>query len=363
MRRGILSGRPPAVNGRSTPYNRRPSGMGERSAMVLVALALLAAAPAAAQPALTRRGPLPSRDEWLLAQPLLTLPAAAPDPLERRQIEVRLDGDWGSDFGWVGGLGGATGSLRYVVDGEHRSGSLTVRRGFGAGVTLGVRVPVLWRGPGILDGVIDTWHRALGFPDGGRSYFPDNCLRVDGRDTSRRPIAWQGRTGTGLGNVELEASEVLSGLEEARGWRTALSLRASLPTASAPFAGAGGGAGAQLLAAHPLGARADVYAGLGATLFTRRDVQGLDYRRLRPQGFLALEARLTRGWSAIVQLDAAGRLVTNLDSYPGGTVYLRVGSKFGLRRGWMLEGGITEGIIHQVAATDFGFIAAVARRF
>src|SRR6266550_913487 len=128
--------------------------MDEWRAMGLVAWALLAAAPLAAQPALSRRGPLPSRDEWLLAQPLLTLPAAAPDPLERRQVEVRLDGDWGSDFGWVGGLGGPTGDLRYIVDGEHRSAALTVRRGFGGGLTLGIRVPVLWRGPGIMDGMI-----------------------------------------------------------------------------------------------------------------------------------------------------------------------------------------------------------------
>src|SRR5712691_993550 len=295
MRRGAYRVRR-GPSTRATTYNRRPSGMGARRAMTLAALALLAAAPAGAQTAPTRRGPLPSRDEWLLAQPLLTLPAAAPDPLERRQVEARLDGDWGSDFGWVGGLGGSTGDLRYIVDGEHRSAALTVRRGFGGGLTLGIRVPVLWRGPGIMDGMIDGWHRTFGFPDGGRSYFPDNRFRVDGRDTSRRPIAWAGRAGTGVGNVEMEAYEVLSGLEEAGGWRTAASLRASLPTASAPFAGAGGGLGAQLLAAHPLGARADVYAGLGATVFTRREVEGLEYRRTRPQAFLAVAARLTRGW-------------------------------------------------------------------
>jgi hypothetical protein len=36
------------------------------------------------------------------------------------------------------------------------------------------------------------------------------------------------------------------------------------------------------------------------------------------------------------------------------TAYLRVGSKFGLRGRWMLEAGITEGIRHQEAITDFG---------
>jgi hypothetical protein len=40
-----------------------------------------------------------------------------------------------------------------------------------------------------------------------------------------------------------------------------------------------------------------------------------------------------------------------------------VGSKFGLRGGWMLEGGITEGVKHQEAITDFGVFAALAHRF
>jgi len=351
------------VNAGSTPIIAGLSGMGARTPSILVAAALLAAAPAAAQSAPTRRGPLPSRDEWLLAQPMLTLPAAAPDPLDHGETEVRFDGDWGSDFSWVGGFGGPSGDLRYLVDGEHRSGSLTVRRGFGGGVTLGVRVPLLWRGPGILDGVIDWWHRAFGFPDGGRSFFPDNQFRVEGRDPSRRPIAWKGRAGTGLGNVELDVQHVITGRDDARGWRTALAWCASLPTATGTFSGAGSGIGVQLLAAHPLGSRVDLYAGAGSAFNTRRTFQGITYRRARPQGFLALEARVTHGWSAIAQLDAASRLVTNLDSYPGSTIYLRVGSKFGLRHGWMLEGGITEGLIHQVAATDFGLIVGIARRF
>lgn len=325
---------------------------------------LAVSAPVFAQPAGSgRRGPLTGRDEWLLAQPLLTLPASSPDPLERGRMEARLDGDWGSDFGWDGTLGGRDPSLRFLVDGEHRSAALTVRRGFGGGLTVGVRVPVLWRGTGIMDGMIDAWHGALGLPDGGRSLFPNNRLRVEARDDRRQPVRWGGGQGAGLGNVEVEAHQVLSGLEDPRGWRTALVARVSAPTATGPFAGAGSAAGLQAVVARPLGGRTNMYAGLGTTVFSRGEIEGLRYRRLRPQGFLAFEGRLTRGWSVVVQLEAASRLVTHVDSYPGGLAYLRVGSKFGLHRGWTLEGGITEGIVNQTAATDFGVIGALGRRF
>ena len=53
----------------------------------------------------------------------------------------------------------------------------------------------------------------------------------------------------------------------------------------------------------------------------------------------------------------------DIADYPGTTVYLRVGSKFGLHAGWMLEAGITEGIKNQIAITDFGVLFALGRRF
>src|SRR5262245_57002578 len=202
--------------------------------LILVAASVAAqAAPPAPDAPPARRGPIPARDEWLLAQPLLSLPATSPDPLARGRFEARLDGDWGSDFALVGGLGGRTGALHYLVDGEHRSGALTVRRGFGGGFTLGLRASVLWRGPGIMDGVIDAWHHALGFPDGGRSLLPNNQLRVDGRDEEKRPVHWDGQAGTGLGNLEIEAHQVIAGRADA--WRAAVVGRVSAPTATGAF--------------------------------------------------------------------------------------------------------------------------------
>jgi hypothetical protein len=328
---------------------------------ILIASAVLAATPALAQTA--RRGPFPSRDEWMLAQPLLTLPATSPDPLPRGRCEVRLDGDWGSDFSVVGGAGSRLSNPSYFVDGEHRSGALTVRRGFGGGLTLGLRASVVWRGSGLMDGIIDFWHRALGLPDGGRSLFPEDRLRVEARDGAGRPLLWTGRAGAGLGNLELEASQVLIGKDDASGWRAAVVARLGAPTATGPFADAGSAAGLQLVAARPLGDRTNVYLGVGSTVFSRTELLGLEYARGRAQGFVSFEGRLTRGWSMIVQLDAASRLVTNVEDYPGATMYVRVGSKFGLRGGWMIEGGITEGVRNQQALTDFGVLGAIGRRF
>jgi hypothetical protein len=306
------------------------------------------------------RGPVESRDEWLLAQPVLTLPALSPDPLGAGRTEIRLDGDWGSDFGVDIGPGGRAQDLRFLVDGEHRSGAVTVRRGFGARWTLGARAVVLWRGHGLMDGIIDGFHSTFDLPDSGRSLYPNGQLRVEGRAPDRLAVAWGGRAGTGLGNVELEAQRSFG--RPGEGWRTAIAMRVSAPSATGPFAGAGPAAGAQLLAARTFGSRTEIYGGLGMSVRSEREFEGLRYPRTRLQAFTALDVRLARGWSVVAQLDGAGRLVENVDSYPGALAYLRFASRWRIA-GWTLETGVTEGVVSQEAATDFGVLAGIRRVF
>src|SRR5258708_30257003 len=106
-----------------------------RRSRLLTAPAVLAGTPARAQP-YERRGPLPSRDQWLLAQPLLSLPATSPDPLARGHCEARLDGDWGSDFSVVEV---ASARLCYLIVGEPLSGTLTLPRSFNRSHLLSIR--------------------------------------------------------------------------------------------------------------------------------------------------------------------------------------------------------------------------------
>jgi len=70
------------------------------------------------------------RDGWLLVQTRLSLPALSPDTVRGGQTRIRLEGDWGSDFGWRGAPSSGQ-DLRFMFDGEHRSAALTVSHGLG----------------------------------------------------------------------------------------------------------------------------------------------------------------------------------------------------------------------------------------
>ena len=325
-------------------------------------LAFASAAPGAdaGPPRPRRRGPLEIRDQWLLAQPRLTLPALSPDPLPRGQTRVALDLAWGSDFGFQPSYSPAR-RTDYLVDGEHRTVALEVRHGISPAVTVGARLPVRWRGGGRMDGIVDWFHRLTGLPGGARPDFPVDQLKVEWASTGRALASWEGEGGGGLGNVELSAQWAVRRREP--GWTVALAGRTTLPTGSGAFAGNGAEAGAQLVAARPLGGAFDLYAGAGATLHATRALDAVEYTRARGHGFVALEWRPGLRWSLSAEVDAGTRLVENLPRYPSWQSYLRIGAAVDVSRRWRVTGGFVEGIKSQNATTDFGIVAGVSRTF
>ena len=305
-----------------------------------------------------RRGPIDSRDEFLLAQPRLTLPAVSPDPLPPGETRWRLAADWGNDFGYRLRRQGDVRRTLYFIDGEHRSAVLSVSHGFGPRLTAGARLPLLWRGGGVLDGLIDRWHRLTGLPDSNRPQYPRDELHVSGLDPRLQPIAWSGAAGSALGPLELALQWSLG----ARGgWATAVATRVQLPTAGGSFGGGGVQAGAQLLAAHGLGGGGDVYLGLGGTAASARAQQGLTYARLRPGGFLAFEWRPWRAVSLLAQGDAASRLVRDVEGFPGLHLTLKMGARVDVAPSWRLQAGFTEGLYAVSATTDFGVMVGLER--
>jgi hypothetical protein len=152
-------------------------------------------------------------------------------------------------------------------------------------------------------------------------------------------------------------------MREPSGWRTAVVGRVALPIGTGPFAGGGVDLGAQLLAAHRLGSRFDVYLGAGGTFFGSEEIDGFEYVRFRPHGFVALEWRPGWRWSLYAEASGAGRLLTNIDAYPDMHAYFKMGSKVDLSRTWRIEGGFVEGIKNLQATVDFGVFLGLSREF
>ncbi len=318
---------------------------------------------AAAASAQEAGGPLGAREEWLLAQPRLTLTPLATDTLAAGRGELRLRLDWGNDFGWRQDTPGEQPKQRsYLVDGEHRTLDLSLRHGLTRSIELELRIPVEWRGAGSLDRVIDWYHGWSGFPDNGRRFFGVDLYRIEGQDASGRPVAWRD-AGTGLGNIEIGGRLRLADGGGGDDWRAILATRLALPTGTGPYAGHGAGLGLQLAAGRRLGRHFDLTAGGGGGVQSATEVDSVRYERLRAHAFGALEWLVSRRWSVLLETTASSRLVTNLPQYAGFQLYLNLGSRFRLDSGWAFEVGFTEGIVNQRNTTDFAFQLGLTRRF
>jgi hypothetical protein len=325
---------------------------------------LLAAFPAAAagpdDP--VHRGPSEIRDEHVFAQPRLTLPATAPWTAPVGRWTLATSALWSNSFSWNQDEPGENPAHRaYLVDGEGLTLDTTLSRGLRPNLDVALRLPVRWRGGGAMDELIDSWHRFFGLPDGGRPYFVQNAFRVEGTTTGGAPFSWTDRSGGGLGALELSSRWRVVGGGDAPA-SVALVGRLTLPTATGPFAGHGAAAGAQLVVAVPLARWLDLYSGVGGTAQGDGPVEGVAYEPARAHGFLALEWRPWRGFSLVAETDAASRLVSNVERYPGTHWMLNVTGRVDVGRRLRLDLGFTENLRDQLSTTDFALFTALALR-
>jgi hypothetical protein len=328
----------------------------------LALLALLAVAAASSGQDALPRGPAEIRDEHVFAQPRLTLPAVSTATTPSGRWALGVASLWSNSFSWDQDRPGEDPVLRrYLVDAETLTLDATVRRGLRPGLDVGLRLAFRWRGGGAMDPLIDWWHRVGGFPDGNRPDFLRNAYRVEGRTTDGPAFSWTPYRGGGLGDAEIDARWRAIG----RGPDTpslALVLRASLPTGTAPFDGNGFGGGVQAVVSTPLGRRFAVHAGAGGTAQDPAPVRGVEYRATRAHGFLALEWVASRRLSLVAETDAASRLVTNVEHYPGTHWMLNVAGRLDLGARARLDIGFTENLVDQRSTTDFALYAAFALR-
>ncbi|MDA1194480.1 MAG: DUF3187 family protein [Planctomycetota bacterium] len=311
------------------------------------------------------RGPVEVHDQWILAQPRMTLPAVSPDALPVRTWSLGLHVDRGSDFGWdQSGPAESPTDRRFIVDGEHQATELRVRYGAHANFGVGVRIPVYWRGGGFMDEPIDWFHEAfagIGFLDNGRPSFDKDQYRVNGRDDAGNTFSWDDKRGTALGNIELEAYWHFRRPCCRSDWRGAVIARVALPTGGEPYH-SGLDLGAQFVAAKQLGSRFDFYAGFGGTWSAEDEINGVFYESFRGQAFAAIEYAILRRWSVIVESNFATRLVTNIARYPAESWYINVSTRFDISSCVEIYAGFTENLADQQGTIDFGAFAGLIWR-
>lgn len=121
-----------------------------------------------------------------------------------------------------------------LLDGESYRFTFDGRYGIGYGLELGLEIPYVFFNGGFLDGTIDAWHGAFGFPEGGRNLAPRNRLLITYQRDQRERLRID-QSNSGFGDLRFKGGLRLG--DSHKNGNSALALRASLkvPTGDPDF--------------------------------------------------------------------------------------------------------------------------------
>lgn len=214
-----------------------------------------------------------------------------------------------------------------------------------------VELPLAWRGGGILDGVIDDFHRLIGFNGGDRQYVPSNAYRIAYHATGAPGVVVA--RGGALGDVPVEVGRLL---HESAGTELALWAGLKLPTGSRDHATGSGATdlAAWLSAGHRFGSRLSVDAQAGL-MRTGGSGEFTHVARIVEFGTLSIIGAATRRVSIVAQADVHSALPASELAFLRPAVIGALGARVRLGPALALDAGIQEDLVtnHSPDATFY----------
>jgi hypothetical protein len=217
-----------------------------------------------------------------------------PDVLPAGMWRQRIDLDDVNEYGSK-----AKGSEAILLDGEAAQLSYNLRYGVADRWELGMFVPLLVQGGGILDPIIQGWHRFWGLPNGGRQFAPNNrYLYQYARDG--QTVLDVSQSSTSFGDIQLT-----TGYEVADHLAARAMLK--LPTGSASDLSGNDAAGGALwldggLPLKHMFRRLTLYASIGYSFNGTGHILSQQQKKALPFGGAGFRIELTDRWDARLQM-------------------------------------------------------------
>lgn len=240
--------------------------------------------------------------------------------------------------------------------------TLAARRGLGRGVELEIVLPFVSFGGGVLDSIVESAHRTLGFDQEGRSGISRNGILVYSRG-SGTDLLIQEYQGLSLGDLELAARFRIGADRGRTQWAVRTKLK--LPTGDEDRLASSGGVdlGAQLALTRHFAA-ATVHAGVGFAYLAPHGTLGARSQTAY-SGTAAWERRVGDKTAVLAQLSVAQSPFKDLDFRELGktALSLTVAARRAVASGSVLVVGLTENFGSFDNSSDVAIHLGVSHRF
>lgn len=251
----------------------------------------------------------------------------------------------------------------YRVDAETRVLDLHGAYGLTETLQLDVALPVIYRGGGFTDQMLDEYHRVLGLPRGPRGRLPYDDFRMEGFTDDGGTFRFD-ETGTGFGTAAVGLTADLTPLSVPRA-PVALSLELGLPTGSDELGQDSVDLRATLSGAYAPTARPVLlFGGISSVVLGDRFESGVDYPEAIHGFYLGAEADLIPGsLSLVASALATTEIVENVRRFPIYGVYLDVGLRYWRREGIAYELSVRENPGPDAGTTDISILLGLTLHF
>lgn len=305
--------------------------------LLLFSLLLLLPTESPANDLSQAKGPSRIRNQYPLEALRLTISPDSALTSPEGTFRTKLSGTWSNTYNLKGDS--------YRVDAESREVRFEAAYSLSDNFELSGEVPLHWRGRGILDNLIDEFHKMFSFPRAGRNDVDDYLFDIYGMNKDGSTFVID-EDGFGVGNPVLSAKWNLSK-------KPLLTLTGSigLPAPTKEF----GQQSVDLLAGLLYSTSLDpFFLHFGASyIFLADDSHsGVKYQQHQASGFGTLELPITPALSIIATAVMSSPTIKSIRRFPDYSIYLDTGLKWALSENWQVEALVRENPSPRFGTTD-----------
>ncbi len=317
-------------------------GVKQYWAIVLTLIWCLSPGPSVGESLTVFSGPVAIRNQFPLTTAHLSILPQTASVLPSGAANLSLSSVWSNSFVERDSI---------VVDSESLELRSRVRLGMGSGIEGTLELPFFWSGGGVLDRPIDWWHRAWGFPRGGRDSWPDDSYEVSGITEAGEPFDLK-QSGLRLGNIVVGTKIAL---KDDGGSAYSALAELSLPKVSPGYGHQGVDINLGLLWSRGF-SWAAFHSGVSVFWVGADEYRGIPLSTVHGEGFLSVEKPVTSRVSLLGTITAASETVTDIAGFPEYALYLDVGARIGIDTNRWLVLACRENPAPHDATTDVSFL-------
>ncbi len=302
---------------------------------------------------LNGRGLLNLQDVFPLAALHLQIPTNTLEILPENGWKLRIGFNWSNTFAVEDEV------ADFVVDAETFQLEIGGWYAVWSDFYIGAGFSILTRGEGILDPVVEGFHDAFGFSDGGREGFPTNSYAIAVADGGSTQFL---EGGTGAGDLILKSHWILNRGNE---WfpAAAVQLLAALPTSTAGFGSDGLDLGASLSYYKTVLKIVHLYGVVGGTYLTEPEVEHLQFERVNYTATGGVELAVLDSLSLIFQASYYSALLRSPAMLDESRNYLAVGLKWEAVNAFQVELSVLENLAPFNNSADLGIFLGLDLKF